>query len=293
MSERPFMQLYVSDFIGDTLHLSTEQIGAYMLLLMAMWNARGMLSNEDQQLARITRVSVKRWHAISPDLMPFFECDHDHIWHGRLTKELQKSERKSESRASAGARGGAAKALKTNDQTLANASGLLKHLPDTITRKKDYLSETASPQPTRKRKNYSDDFVKFWSDYPTDSLMSKSEAFKAWGKLSDEDRAVAIAAIPAFKAHCRANPDYRPVHACRFLTQRRFDGFAAGGLPPRGDPLDDPTIRAAHIDQLTQTIEHSNDQTRIQQARDELARLGVGGVSDNANVIRIGAAGRL
>jgi hypothetical protein len=27
MSERPFMQLHVSDFVGDTLQLSTEQIG--------------------------------------------------------------------------------------------------------------------------------------------------------------------------------------------------------------------------------------------------------------------------
>ena len=37
MSKRPFMQLWVSDFIGDTLDLDAKEIGAYMLLLMSMW----------------------------------------------------------------------------------------------------------------------------------------------------------------------------------------------------------------------------------------------------------------
>lgn len=132
MSERPFMQLYVSDFVGDTLHLSTEQIGAYMLLLMAMWNAGGKLPADDQKLSRVVRMSVKKWKSISVDLMDFFEDDHVHIWHNRLTKELQKSESKSQSRASAGAKGAAAKALKSRDAAQANASHLLKHSPDTI-----------------------------------------------------------------------------------------------------------------------------------------------------------------
>jgi uncharacterized protein YdaU (DUF1376 family) len=39
VSERPFMQLYVSDFVGDTLMLSAEHVGAYLLLLIALWNA--------------------------------------------------------------------------------------------------------------------------------------------------------------------------------------------------------------------------------------------------------------
>ena len=73
MSERPFMQLYVSDFIGDTLQLSTEQIGAYMLLLMAMWNAGGRLPDDDAKLARVARLSAKKWRVISADLLTFFE----------------------------------------------------------------------------------------------------------------------------------------------------------------------------------------------------------------------------
>lgn len=131
MSERPFMQLYVSDFVGDTLHLSTEQIGAYMLLLMAMWNAGGKLPADDQKLSRVVRMSVKKWKSISADLMCFFDGDSDSIWHNRLTKELEKSERKSQSRSSAGAKGAAAKALKSKEVPQANASALLKHSPDT------------------------------------------------------------------------------------------------------------------------------------------------------------------
>ncbi|MCX8282459.1 DUF1376 domain-containing protein [Phyllobacterium sp. 0TCS1.6C] len=131
MSERPFMQLYVSDFIGDTLHLSTEQIGAYMLLLMAMWNADGSLPDEDTKLARVVRMSVKKWRSISGDLLPFFVKADGKISHNRLTKELQKSASKSQSRAAAGAKGGEAKALKDKERHVANASVLPQHLPDT------------------------------------------------------------------------------------------------------------------------------------------------------------------
>lgn len=134
MSERPFMQLYVSDFIGDTLHLSTEQIGAYMLLLMAMWNAGGKLPSDEAKLARVTRMSVKKWKSIADDLLPFFEVSGDEIRHNRLTKELQKSESKSQSRAAAGAAGGAAKALKDQEARVAIAKRSPQHLPDTITR---------------------------------------------------------------------------------------------------------------------------------------------------------------
>ncbi|WP_322415342.1 YdaU family protein [Mesorhizobium huakuii] len=130
MSERPFMQLYVSDFVGDTLQLSTEQIGAYMLILMAMWNAGGRLPDDDAKLARVARLSLKRWRAISADLLSFFEREAGEIGHKRLAKELQKALVKSEARAAAGARGGAATALKTKAHGAANACTLPRHSPD-------------------------------------------------------------------------------------------------------------------------------------------------------------------
>ncbi|RWE46107.1 DUF1376 domain-containing protein [Mesorhizobium sp.] len=130
MSERPFMQLYVSDFVGDTLQLSTEQIGAYMLLLMAMWNAGGSLPDDDARLARVARLPLKRWRAISAELLAFFECEGGEIGHRRLTKELRKARLKSEARAAAGARGGAATALKTKAHITANADVLTRHSPE-------------------------------------------------------------------------------------------------------------------------------------------------------------------
>ena len=81
---------------------------------------------------------------------------------------------------------------------------------------------------TRKRNSYAEDFEAFWKAFPTDPGMSKSEASKAWIKLSEEDKADAIRAIPAFKIWAsQQGANYRMVHGCRYLTQRRFDGFKA------------------------------------------------------------------
>lgn len=147
MSERPFMQLYVSDFIGDTLHLSAEQIGAYMLLLMAMWNAGGELPDDDAKLARIARMSIKKWRSDAVDLRGFFEARDGVIFHNRLTKELQKSERKSQSRSAAGAEGGRAKALKDKEARLANATSKPQHSPDTRSQNISDANASSSPEP--------------------------------------------------------------------------------------------------------------------------------------------------
>lgn len=75
-------------------------------------------------------------------------------------------------------------------------------------------------------------FEAFWKDYPTDKNMSKKAALAQWKRLSPEKRAAAIAAVPGFKAYCAANSWYRPVHAERFLSQERFEGYAVERRPP-------------------------------------------------------------
>ena len=108
-------------------------------------------------------------------------------------------------------------------------------------KEEDSSADADAPLPVKAgKKNYPADFETFWRDYPTDPLMSKLKAFEKWRRLPAADRAAACAALPGFRAHCGRDPTYRPVHAERFLSQRRFDGFnekastqsEAGRAPP-------------------------------------------------------------
>jgi hypothetical protein len=86
-------------------------------------------------------------------------------------------------------------------------------------------TEKKEDRPKRVRTLCSDDFEEFWKRYPKTPNMSKSEAWKAWQRLPDEDRIAATAAVPKYIAFLRSKTDHPTVHACRFLSQRRFDGF--------------------------------------------------------------------
>jgi len=123
----PFMQLYVGDYLGDTRHLTTEQHGAYLLLLMTMWRSEGRLPNDAKKLARITGCTASRWARIADDVLAFFEVDGDTLINKRLMLELEKATEKSFQRAASGTKGGQAKALKYNNPAVANASGLPCH----------------------------------------------------------------------------------------------------------------------------------------------------------------------
>lgn len=54
--------------------------------------------------------------------------------------------------------------------------------------------------------------------------MSKKKAADQWRKMDSESREKAAASIPGFLRYCRENPDYRPVHAERYLSQERYEG---------------------------------------------------------------------
>jgi hypothetical protein len=84
----------------------------------------------------------------------------------------------------------------------------------------------ADAKAPRTKQEYSDEFeTKFWVPYPRSPTMAKKEAWREWMKLGPEQRTAACQAIEPYKRYLRTKPTLETVHACRFLSQRRFEGF--------------------------------------------------------------------
>ena len=90
MAKFPSMPLWTDAYLSDTTHLSTFQHGAYLLLLIAMWRARGNLPKDDVKLARYAGVTQGQWKKLKPILWEFFDEGEDTISQGRLSDELSR-----------------------------------------------------------------------------------------------------------------------------------------------------------------------------------------------------------
>lgn len=82
MAKAPIMPLFTDALIGDTTHLSAEQFGAYVLILIATWRNNGQaLPDDEKQLANVCRVSVAKWRkTLRPILQKFFTVS-ESGWH--------------------------------------------------------------------------------------------------------------------------------------------------------------------------------------------------------------------
>lgn len=211
----PFMQLYVADYLGDTRHLTTEQHGAYLLLLMTMWRSDGRLPNDAKKLARIAGCTASRWSKIAGDVLAFFEVDGAELFNVRLMFELEKASEKSIKRADAGAKGGAAKALKTNKTPEAIATVLPKHSSEPYS-----TSEAkASSAPTRVSAD-APDFARFWAAYP--NKVGKDPARKAFDRAVKRcDVEVMLAAIEQQRTWDQWQRGFVP-HAATWLNNGRW-----------------------------------------------------------------------
>ena len=91
MTSLPYMQLYVSDYLADTAHLSAQQHGAYMLLLMNYWQRGKPLDNTGDRLAFVARMTPEDWLANKSVLAEFFQVDGDSWTHLRIERDLDLS----------------------------------------------------------------------------------------------------------------------------------------------------------------------------------------------------------
>lgn len=117
-----WMPLYIGDYLADTLHLSAEQHGAYLMLLMAAWRKGGALQDDDSQLAAVAKVSPQQWKKHKPVLAAFFHVEGG-IWRQkRLNAELAIAVESQQKKQAAGKAGASARYGKGSADATADAS---------------------------------------------------------------------------------------------------------------------------------------------------------------------------
>lgn len=94
MGTRPWMPLYIADYLKKTTHLGALESGAYLHLIMDYWQ-NGTLPAGDRQLARVAKLTDREWKKAGPVLMAFFTADGKHT---RIDEELAKVEEVSSKR---------------------------------------------------------------------------------------------------------------------------------------------------------------------------------------------------
>lgn len=92
----PYFPVYIGDYLKDTMHLSGEEHGPYLLLIFACATSGGRVPDDDAKLAAIARTPIRRWKAMRPTIAAFFEVKDGWWTHHRVVRELEAAGKKSD-----------------------------------------------------------------------------------------------------------------------------------------------------------------------------------------------------
>lgn len=124
----PYFPLYPDDFEADTPHLTMAEDGAYNRILRLCWRSPGcQIPADEAWLFRKLRAREEaEIAAVRAVIAEFFTEAKGMIYSPRLRLEWLAANKAHDKRVKAGSRGGKAKALKSNDSGLSNATAMLK-----------------------------------------------------------------------------------------------------------------------------------------------------------------------
>lgn len=132
---------YPAHYLADTGHLTTQEHGAY-LLLMLHYYATGSLPTDELKLARIARLTASEWTTVRDTIADLFDENWQHF---RIDAELATAQEKHEARATAGSRGGK-RTWERRKQSSSIAEAMLKHLPQPQSSEPNGSDADASPR---------------------------------------------------------------------------------------------------------------------------------------------------
>ena len=223
MNDKIFsMPVRVNDFIANTVNLKNEELGIYWRLLCFAWESKALLCNDKEEIYEISKAHDERSKKVVDKILEkFFILDKDNCYYQKAQQEEWKRVNElHEIRSEAGKRGGQA----NNKQNESKSEAPIP-IPIPILKPNNY---------TNKKIKYSVSFEKFWEGIDSiKNRSTKSDSFKQWSKLSEEDRKDIKEKWDHYK---KDKGDY--YKACeRFLAKRIFDEISLEAVVVNFDPL--------------------------------------------------------
>ncbi len=87
-----YMKFYPADYLADTGHLSTEEHGAYLLLIIAAFKRGGRLPQNQERLRRLAGgVDETRWPTVWASISEFFDVDGHELVQPRAKEEWERA----------------------------------------------------------------------------------------------------------------------------------------------------------------------------------------------------------
>lgn len=218
---------YPAKYMADTPHFTTEQHGAYLLLLINYWQRGKALDNSNERLSHVVKLPPDKWLLVKDSLAEYFEVDGDSWTHGRMEFDLQMVQAKSIMASYAGRLGGKATAKQTLNDVEADAKRSLDDV--------QAINKERNKRINKKKKEEKDIslseislFDKFWEVYPRQTAKgSARESFgKALKKATFEE---ILAGATRLANDPNLDVAFAP-HPSTWLNQERWGD---GALPPR------------------------------------------------------------
>lgn len=126
----PYMKFYVNDYLGSTRRFTTLQHGAYLMLLVEMWQEGPWIDSDEDYLIEVTGLTKRQFKSCWPKIFKKLVSENGKVSHPRLVKDYQEAEAKRIQNAANGKKGGSKKPKKTQENQDADEANAKQTVSD-------------------------------------------------------------------------------------------------------------------------------------------------------------------
>jgi uncharacterized protein YdaU (DUF1376 family) len=246
MAEYPALPLFVDAYLADTLHLTNQEHGAYLRLLMLAWRSPDCgIPDDDAWICRSLGIHGNAWAKMRESVMAFWVAKNGRLYQKRLKMEREFVQEKSKKNRGAARKRWddfSAKSLEGNKTGNANAvQTQCKRNAPTLTPTPTPIGDTnVSPPHTPKtdQLEISVMFEEFWAQYP--NKKGRGQARKAYERARERETHENI--IAGLDRYVIADPWRGELRYCKHpATWLNADGWADEYPTSTGQPADSGT----------------------------------------------------